>query len=247
MQTLHPARKISTRRQVQIFDSRPLSQQTRQSLEVYGRAAQIELSNLFDFVVGGHFQQTEIYRFLPGRVTQIDFLQLGPLRHHQFDGVAGVSRGRASGQNQPFHGPRGHTNQARIAHFGASSDVQNPQLFRFLQHAFDLRVIEAVEVTPTVDGYVKFPQIGEAQSLDLFLNGSVAQGDHGVVGVQHSQLLTSLLELFYVNGNNIARRRRYVGNIQFLQIFSMFLKGRRKRSVNKTTFSRFGSRLPTYR
>ena len=54
-----------------------------------------------------------------------------------------------------------------------------------------------------VDGDVELPQLGESHRLDLLLDGRVGEADHGVVGVEHAQLLAALLELLHVDEDGV--------------------------------------------
>ena len=54
--------------------------------------------------------------------------------------------------------------------------------------------------------------------MHLLFDGRVRETEHGVIGVEHLQLLASFLELFDVDEDGVARRRRDVGDVQKFQV-----------------------------
>ena len=60
--------------------------------------------------------------------------------------------------------------------------------------------------------------------MDLLLDRGLRQGQHGVVGVEHPQLLAPLLELFQVDGDRVSRAGGDVGNVQLFQVGAVSLQ-----------------------
>ena len=100
----------------------------------------------------------------------------------------------------------------------ASADVQDLEHVGLGEDALDLRVVHPVEVASAVDGDVELLQERETGRHDLLLDRRLRQAEHGVVGVEHAQLGAALLELFHVDVDRVARRRRDVGDVQLDQV-----------------------------
>lgn len=182
---------------------------------------------------------------LPGGAADIDLHEIGgPLLDHELHAIGAAGRGRASRQEQPLNVPRGQTDEARVGDMLAPTDVQHLELVGPLEDALNLGVVQSLKISSAIHGDMQFFQIWESRRVNLLLNWSFGQTDHGVVGVEDAQFRATLLELLNIDEDRIAGGRRDVGNVQLFQIATMRLKKRKK---NGKTLSLLDLKMTFYR
>ena len=98
------------------------------------------------------------------RHTDVDVDEfVRPLLDDQLEAIKAFSSRRAACHDQALEIPGWQTDETRLGHVLAASDVEKSEVRGLLQDPLDLRVVHAIEVAAAVDGDVELLQVRKAR------------------------------------------------------------------------------------